>query len=161
MFFPSETYDAVNQRIRREQAADACWLPSKVYQSQSLYVHEEYFEARLREFRTLLLPYGTAHWPDCPRPSAPWFSTHPWRHGLMAWRELTHQRRLWSSMLAQLDQPWPNFREDLIGQPYHVRRYLFVGTPDTETNLRTSFYYGLLRAHAPMLDEARNIIEIG
>ena len=55
---------------------------------------------------------------------------------------------------------FPDFQEDLIGAPYHSRKFLIFGNPITEANLANSFYYALIARYAD-LSKASSILEIG
>lgn len=163
--FESWVYDALNAGVANEETRDdpSCsWLPSpEMRPFFPLYAQEHYLEPRLPAFRALLLQDVQLTWPDTSGPGLPWFNTHPFRLPFKAARELAIRRRQYQAILASRNQTWPGFTEDLIGLPYHVRRFLVAGPPETEANLRNNLYYGLLRAHVSDLDRLTSVLEIG
>jgi putative sugar O-methyltransferase len=53
-----------------------------------------------------------------------------------------------------------DFNEDLIGWPYHSRRWLLWGRPKTAGSLHNSLYYSLL-AHLVDLSRVSTVVDIG
>ena len=160
---PADAYESINNRIRSEVEAnnqESSWLPSYVEQQTQLYLHPDYLEPRLPYFRTMLLQGGPIAWPDCQAVNYGWYSTNPLGHQLRAFRVMRGYRANFRSILRKLHCPITDFDEDLIGYPYHTRKLLFYGKPETEANIRYSFYYGLLSKYVP-LERVSAILEIG
>jgi putative sugar O-methyltransferase len=162
MHIVSEQYEALNAGTAQAEAVSAGWLPPPAMRRFfPLYVDAAHVDQRLPAFRSLLLQGVQLKWPDTPSPGSPWYSTHPWSHPVKAWRELRRQQRRYAALLARRGEGWPGFVEDGIGQPYRSYSWLFLGSAETEANLRNNLYYGLLRAMLPQLDQVRSVLDLG
>lgn len=164
-----EQYEEINRTIQREvESADAQrnWIPSYsasyIESSNDLLLAPEYLEPRLQFFRSMILASGgPLRWPDCASfRHHSWFSMDPFKHLVRARLELTRIRKIYLATLRKLSAPWPVFEEDMIGTPYHSRRFLLFGKPITEANLAHSFYYGLIERFAA-IEGANSVLEIG
>jgi putative sugar O-methyltransferase len=164
-----EQYNAINETIRDEigSAGEAnTWLPSYsasyIESANDVFLVGDFIEPRLPSFRTLIFPGGgPLRYPDCPVYwKSSWFNKNPVKHLLNARIELAKIRSIYTQTLKRHGLSLPDFEEDLIGAPYHSRKFLVFGKPVTEANLANSFYYALIARYAD-LHRASSILEIG
>jgi putative sugar O-methyltransferase len=169
-FLKEEEYRAINETIQKEIiGADRHnnWLPSysasRIESAHDMFLVGESIEPRLPYFRTLIYPgEGPLRYPDCPvHWKSSWFNRNPITHLLKARIELAKIKSIYTETLKRHGiESLPDFKEDLIGAPYHSREFLLFGKPITEANLANSFYYALIARYAD-LEKASSILEIG
>ena len=168
-FLKEEEYRVINETIKKEIVSadrDNNWLPSYsasyLESANDMFLAGDFIEPRLPYFRTLILPgEGPLRYPDGPvywEPS--WFNKNPIKHLLKARVKLAKIKFIYTKTLKRHGISLPNFKEDLIGAPYHSREFLFFGKPITEANLANSLYYALVARYAN-LNKASSILEIG
>ena len=154
----------INRRIEDEQRhpnAERNWLPSLVEQQRPLRLSYEFMKPRLPYFRTMLLEGGPVQYPDCQVPTIPsWFSIDPLSHIVRSRRQLAGQRRVQEALLRRERVLRVHFDEDLIGWPYHSRRFVLWGQAETAANLNKSLYYSLL-SHFVDLSRVSRVVDIG
>ena len=169
-FLNEEEYSAINEAIQKEIVGadrDNNWLPSYsasyVESANDMFLVGDFIEPRLPYFRALIFPGGgPLRYPDCPAYwKSSWYNKNPVKHLLKARIELAKIKSIYAETLKRHGiASLPDFKEDLIGAPYHSRKFLLFGNPITEANLANSFYYALIARYAE-LDKASSILEIG
>jgi len=164
-----EQYNVINETIRDEIGSagqDNSWLPSYsasyIESANDVFLVGDFIEPRLPSFRALIFPGGgPLRYPDCPVYwKSSWFNRNPIKHLLKARIELAKIRSIYTQTLKRHGVSLPDFEEDLIGAPFHSRKFLLFGKPITEANLANSFYYALIARYAD-LQRASSILEIG
>ena len=165
-----EEYSAINETIQKEIVGadrDSNWLPSYsasyIESANDMFLVGDFIEPRLPYFRALIFPGGgPLRYPDCPAYwKSSWYNKNPIKHLLKARIELAKIKSIYTETLKRHGiESLPDFKEDLIGAPYHSREFLLFGNPITEANLANSFYYALIARYAD-LDKASSILEIG
>jgi putative sugar O-methyltransferase len=162
--FSKAVCERINQRIDRERRhwdAERTWLPSLVEQQRPLRLDHGYLEPRLPYFRTMLLEGGPVVYPDAQSVhDNSWFSIDPLKHIVRSHRDLSRLQRQHAAVLRRAGARRVDFDEDLIGWPYHSRRWLLWGKPKTAACLHNSLYYSLL-AHLVDLTRVSTIVDIG
>ncbi len=141
---PNDKYSNINKQTIHEcenRDPNCTWLPSTVISQADFLLVEEAIDPRLPYFRNWLVVGGPLEWPDTQQAGKTWFSSNVPEHIRAAQTDLSSLKIIYDQTLTRLGAQPERYREDLIGQPYS---YEVDGVPETNTNLRTSFYSALV-----------------
>jgi len=154
-------YNQVNQEIEQELARhdpQCTWLPSLVERGNPLTLSREYFEPRLPDCRSIILhDGGPLEWPDCQAPGKSWFHRDIASHLRLAQQDLAQLKQVLIETLAGHGAQWIDFQDDGVGNPY---LYEVNGRPETNANLRNTFYFSLLK-HYVSMEQHASFMDLG